>query len=423
MSLSFAPGRHRFVMAVLSLGLIVGSASVSMPGSAAPERTHRGAQGEGDDGTLKGQYDEILGIEARAVRKVQKAQSERLRLTGELDALQLQLKAKQIELFGAQVELDKAAFLAKIYAQALIDAKVKVKVATERLRKQIVAAYVNGGQDAGMLEAVLNARNGQEAGQAMAYSNAVVGDSDLLVRQLETAREEVRRTDKTARSSKAKAAARRDQVKEATAFIEGAAIQKQTLVDQMTLQVMAEAQALREVQGRKALIEGRINAMSRSSDGIAMILANFEKGQPNWIPGEILITTPLPGRFIGSAFGLRFHPILNISRLHAGGDIGAPSGTPIHAAADGIVVIAGAHGGYGNTTVIDHGSSLGTLYGHQSAISVRVGQIVQRGDVIGYVGSTGLSTGPHLHFETRVKGMPIDPEGVVDFSAKVDYGG
>lgn len=71
--------------------------------------------------------------------------------------------------------------------------------------------------------------------------------------------------------------------------------------------------------------------------------------------------------------------------------------------------------------VIDHGHSLATLYGHQSAMAVRPGDIVKRGDVIGYVGSTGLSTGPHLHFETRVKGMPIDPKGVVDFDAKVDY--
>ena len=84
--------------------------------------------------------------------------------------------------------------------------------------------------------------------------------------------------------------------------------------------------------------------------------------------------------------------------------------------------MAGRRGGYGNTTVIDHGHSLGTLYGHQSRIAVKPGQVVKRGDLIGYVGSTGLSTGPHLHFETRVRGMPINPEGVVDWDAEVDYG-
>ena len=84
-------------------------------------------------------------------------------------------------------------------------------------------------------------------------------------------------------------------------------------------------------------------------------------------------------------------------------------GTPIHAAADGVVVWAGPRGGYGNCTIIDHGNSLATLYGHQSVIGVTVGQHVTRNQVIGKVGSTGMSTGPHLHFEVRVNGVPVDP--------------
>lgn len=124
---------------------------------------------------------------------------------------------------------------------------------------------------------------------------------------------------------------------------------------------------------------------------------------------------------ISSHFGQRFHPILKINRLHAGGDLGAPPGAEVRAAADGFVVLAAVQGGYGNTTVIDHGNSLGTLYGHQSRLLVKAGDVVHRGDVIGLVGSTGVSTGPHLHFETRLKGMPIDPEGLIDFDAPVTY--
>ena len=84
-------------------------------------------------------------------------------------------------------------------------------------------------------------------------------------------------------------------------------------------------------------------------------------------------------------------------------------------------MLAEVRGGYGNAVVIDHGNSLGTLYGHTSKMLVKPGQLVKRGDVIALVGSTGLSTGPHLHFETRIKGMPIDPEGVIDFDEKVVY--
>ena len=165
-----------------------------------------------------------------------------------------------------------------------------------------------------------------------------------------------------------------------------------------------------------AIIEGRINSINRSSDGVQLILAQLQAAQPNWAPGDVLITNPIPGYLIGSKFGMRKHPILGIVRLHAGGDLGAPSGTLIYAPADGVVIIAGVRGGYGNTTVIDHGHSLATLYGHQSQILVTPGQVVKRGDPIGRVGSTGLSTGPHLHFETRIKGVPIDPEGVIDFT-------
>ena len=97
--------------------------------------------------------------------------------------------------------------------------------------------------------------------------------------------------------------------------------------------------------------------------------------------------------------------------LHPGIDIGAGMGASIHAAAPGRVIVAGYSGGYGNLIVIDHGNGLATAYAHQSRLGVSVGQEVSQGQVIGYVGSTGFSTGPHLHFEVRVNGSPVDPMG------------
>lgn len=97
--------------------------------------------------------------------------------------------------------------------------------------------------------------------------------------------------------------------------------------------------------------------------------------------------------------------------LHPGIDIGAAMGTPIRAAAAGTVIVAAYSGGYGNLVVIDHGNGLATAYAHQSQIAVSVGQQVAQGQLIGYVGSTGFSTGPHLHFEVRVNGSPVDPMG------------
>jgi len=99
--------------------------------------------------------------------------------------------------------------------------------------------------------------------------------------------------------------------------------------------------------------------------------------------------------------------------MHTGVDLGCGNGTPIGAAGDGVVVSAGWNGGYGNAVVIDHGNGLATLYGHQSSLAASPGQRVSTGQTIGYVGSTGYSTGPHLHWEVWVNGTPVDPMGYV----------
>ncbi len=122
-----------------------------------------------------------------------------------------------------------------------------------------------------------------------------------------------------------------------------------------------------------------------------------------------LIRTPVEGAHITSGFGFRFHPILGYSRMHQGMDFGAPTGSPILAAAAGRVNFAGWHGGHGNYVRVAHSPRLETAYGHMSRILVRPGQMVAQGQTLGLVGSTGLSTGPHLHFETWMNGLAVDP--------------
>lgn len=115
--------------------------------------------------------------------------------------------------------------------------------------------------------------------------------------------------------------------------------------------------------------------------------------------------------YISSGFGYRMHPIFRVGRMHTGVDIAAPMGRSIVAADDGEVIFAGYWGGYGKATIIAHGKGLTTVYAHQSRIFVSNGQAVRKGEVIGSVGSTGWSTGPHLHFEVRVDGKPVNPLG------------
>jgi murein DD-endopeptidase MepM/ murein hydrolase activator NlpD len=120
---------------------------------------------------------------------------------------------------------------------------------------------------------------------------------------------------------------------------------------------------------------------------------------------------PVNGRMT-SGFGTRRHPVLGYLRMHKGLDIAAPHGTPIRAAMDGVVALAGRNGGYGNFIKLAHGGGMATGYGHMSRFAVRPGERVSRGEVIGYVGSTGMSTGPHLHYELWRNGVPVNPGNV-----------
>ena len=157
-----------------------------------------------------------------------------------------------------------------------------------------------------------------------------------------------------------------------------------------------------------AMIEERLAARRSSLDLLAEGMRASFPGAVGFISDDASHTTPSiwPTQgYVSSPYGLRFGG----TEFHQGIDIAAEMGTPIVAAADGVVTAAGWNGGYGNMVDVDHGSGVVTRYGHASAVAVTVGQQVRRGQVIAYVGSTGRSTGPHLHYEVRVGGQPVNP--------------
>lgn len=128
-------------------------------------------------------------------------------------------------------------------------------------------------------------------------------------------------------------------------------------------------------------------------------------------PGAVLVSRPGAGRGVSltSGFGMRGDPFNGTARAHRGLDLAAPYGSPVIATSPGVVARAGWMGGYGNCVIVDHGGGVETRYGHLAAITVAPGQQIGRGGVLGYVGSTGRSTGPHLHYEVRVNGAAVNP--------------
>jgi murein DD-endopeptidase MepM/ murein hydrolase activator NlpD len=156
------------------------------------------------------------------------------------------------------------------------------------------------------------------------------------------------------------------------------------------------------------------NQLERESMTIERQIMSMTSGGGAVLGSTGRFMAPVGGR-VTSGFGYRVHPIFRSMRFHSGIDFGVGYGTPIRAADGGRIITAGWQGGYGKVVIINHGSrggqNLSTLYGHMSSIAVGNGQQVSKGQVVGYVGSTGFSTGAHLHFEVRLNGRPVNPLG------------
>ncbi|MDK8193080.1 peptidoglycan DD-metalloendopeptidase family protein [Paenibacillus sp. UMB7766-LJ446] len=170
---------------------------------------------------------------------------------------------------------------------------------------------------------------------------------------------------------------------------------------------MKEEQAAKAAKAKAAAKEAeRKNALQKISS------SNNTPSKNSYPGGKGVFGMPIKGAYISSNFGPRVHPITGeVGKMHNGTDFAAPQGTSIYAAEDGVVIMAEWYGGYGNTVIVDHGDGLWTLYPHirENGILVKEGESVTRGQNIAEVGSTGNSTGPHLHFEVRVNGNPQNP--------------
>jgi len=181
---------------------------------------------------------------------------------------------------------------------------------------------------------------------------------------------------------------------------------------QITRKKLSQEQIAEKLRTERAFFERAERQLALESQKlekqIPHLVLESERSNKNLARGSGKMEMPMQAR-ITSHFGWRRHPIFRVRKFHTGIDLAGPHGTPVKAADSGNVIHAGWYGGYGKVVIISHGDGISTLYAHLSSIKVKTGANVDKGEVIGNEGSTGYSTGPHLHFEVRVKGKPVDP--------------
>jgi murein DD-endopeptidase MepM/ murein hydrolase activator NlpD len=367
----------------------------------------------GDDATKKHAFDaRISSLQARTAahrRRETELRDEVAGYTTRIRALEarvgnvsLRLQTLESDLSLHQHRLDALNELFKLQSDRLTFLVGQYAAAVQALNHRLVDIYESDPPSS--LDVFLGANNVHDALDQVAYLTdigvqdrriaAEVADAKLqaAAARAKTKKLRVRVNGETAMIEARATQARdvRDELVGARNDLAGSRRQRLTDLSQLSSQDRADAQEIDALQAASAALTERIRAAQGESSTTTASSAG--------------LVWPVSGP-VTSPFGWRW------GRLHEGIDIGVSYGTPIHAAASGTVIYCGWESGYGNLTVLDHGGNLATAYGHQSSIAVSCGQYVTQGDVIGYVGSTGHSTGPHLHFEVRVNGSPVDPMG------------
>jgi murein DD-endopeptidase MepM/ murein hydrolase activator NlpD len=367
--------------------------------------------------------DDFTAQEAASLAALQTASARVTDLNNQAAALDARIASVTDQLAAAESRLAAAEAAVTAAEQRLAAAEAAVVASEALMVQQAVSAYV--GQDTAFQVATqfLSAESVTDAQASRSYGHIVMRRQVSAIDERRVAQENAQIEANALAAARDQATAARDQVAAQRSRLEDdrnqlSAVQQQANAEQANQQTL-----LGQVQAQRQAWEARVQELEAESARITALLAaaaarqraatgsgsSSSAGPPPPPSAFTPLSNPLPRMVITSGFGYRIHPIYGSRRLHTGLDLDGETGDPIYAAAAGVVVSAGWRGGYGNCVIIDHGGGLATLYGHMSSIAMSTGQTVGQGDRVGLIGSTGASTGSHLHFEVRINGEPVDP--------------
>jgi len=347
--------------------------------------------------------------------KVAQARTKEGVLTSQIAVVTAKIRAMQNDVMGAQRRLNALEVVLARHQDRLNTLNTLFMLQTRklnlikrsyysalgRLELRLIRAYETPGVNA--VDVMLSTKSMSNLLSDLEYLQLIGSQDKHISDELHKARVEMHNVREETRTIKDRAAAETAVVRDRTS--QQHAVTQQLISTQQQLAVArnSKRQTLSSIQESEKSYLHEVNGLQAASAALGARLRAQQGGASSGtgVSASGLIW-PVSGP-ITSPFGWRW------GRMHEGVDIGASTGTPIHAAAAGTVVYSGWMDGYGNLVVIDHGNGLATAYGHQSAIAAGMGAIVSQGETIGYVGCTGHCTGPHLHFEVRINGTPVDP--------------
>lgn len=357
---------------------------------------------------LRDELDEVAADEAEVLADLRVTQRRKAEEEAKLNELDKKMTAALTDVEVAQSKLDRAIADELAARRKLDGVRQNLESARATLKQQAVASFIRYGSAAEKLDVILRANDISELHDAAAFVDALAERQARIVGEFTALQEDTAALEAAAEATRAAAAAQRQDVQAQTDALRAARAEQAEAASVADAEADHEQSLLESLRGTRADYERRIREQQRASEEITELLRRRGSSGVT-ISGRGSLSAPLANPVVTSTYGYRVHPIFGDRRLHTGLDFRASAGTPLSAARAGEVVFAGWRGGYGNCTIIDHGGGLATLYAHQSAIRVEAGDVVSRGQVIGAAGSTGYATGPHLHFEVRVNGVPADP--------------
>ena len=347
----------------------------------------------------RGQREAAREEQLAALAEIELLEAEDVEVRAALDAATELVNRQQAKVDAARQELQQAVATQRQSEIAVDWAAADLAALRDEAQAFAVRAYLQADRDPTAV--ILGAADVNEGIKKVALLDAVSANASDVLDQLRSAEDN----------------------HEASVELAAVAVGEVAAID---AELSAELAILEEERSKHAAIKAELDGRIAEWEARLAEFEEEEKELTEFILGEqamalgVGVTVDLSaistegyvwptGGGVASGYGQRLHPVLGYYRMHSGLDIGGAMGQPIFAAKEGTVIRAGWNGGYGNTVVIDHGGGITTLYAHQSQLNASVGQYVGRGDIVGQVGSTGLSTGPHLHFEVRVNGAAIDP--------------